>query len=278
MILTQENLFLIIIAVVWILGAVFQDLRRREVDNIWNFSLIGIALTYRLAVSINGSYWFFINGILGLVVFLILGNLFYYSRIFAGGDAKLLIALGSIMPLSYNWIINLKLFGSFIALFLFGGAAYVFLFSFILIAYNWNRFIKEFRKQFIIYRSFFVISLLFLVLWVFVSYFINNIIYLGVVFLLFPLLFIFAKSIEESCLVKALSPSELTEGEWLYEDIFVNGKKIKATWEGVSKNDLRLIKEKYRRKIWVKQGIPFTPGFLIGFLGIIIISMKLGWF
>ena len=82
MILTQENLFLIIIAVVWILGAVFQDLRRREVDNIWNFSLIGIALTYRLAVSINGSYWFFINGILGLVVFLILGNLFYYLHKF----------------------------------------------------------------------------------------------------------------------------------------------------------------------------------------------------
>ena len=69
----------------------------------------------------------------------------------------------------------------------------------------------------------------------------------------------------------------LTEGEWLYEDIFVNGKKIRANWDGVTKRDLFLIREKYRRKILIKQGIPFTPGFLIGLAALIFIGVRFGW-
>ena len=130
--INNENLFLILLAIVWIIGAIIQDMRRREVDNIWNFSLIGIALAYRLAISIGVSnYWYFFNGVIGLVVFLLVGNAFYYSRLFAGGDAKLLIALGTILPLSYNWIINFKIFGLFIMMFLIGGSIYVFSWSFI---------------------------------------------------------------------------------------------------------------------------------------------------
>ena len=41
MILSGENIPLLVLAFVWILGAIMQDLRRREVDNLWNFSLIG---------------------------------------------------------------------------------------------------------------------------------------------------------------------------------------------------------------------------------------------
>src|SRR3990167_3132221 len=122
-ILVNENWFLIAIGLVWIIGAVMQDLRRREVDNIWNFSLIGVALAYRGAVSVFGSnYWFVLNGLIGLSVFLLLGNLFYYSRLFAGGDAKLLIALGVVLPLSYDWVVNFKIFGFFVLIFMLGGS------------------------------------------------------------------------------------------------------------------------------------------------------------
>jgi len=51
MILAVENWFLIIIGLIWIVVAVMQDFKRREVDNIWNFSLIGIALAYRAGIS-----------------------------------------------------------------------------------------------------------------------------------------------------------------------------------------------------------------------------------
>ncbi len=279
MIFTNENLFLIVLGLVWIIGAVLQDLHRREVDNLWNFSLIAIALGYRAVVSVFvGDYWFLLNGLIGFGIFLLLGNLFYYSRVFAGGDVKLVIALGAILALSYDWIVNLKIFGLFIGLFLLGGSIYVFIWSLFLVVINWKRFSKEFAKQVKFYKTLFLIFLIVVVVLSGISFFIGwEFSLIVLVFLLFPFLFVFAKSVEESCMVKEISPEKLTEGDWLYEDIFINGKKIKKNWEGVSRKELDLIKRKYRRKIFVKYGIPFTPGFLIGFVGILVLSWY-GWF
>jgi Flp pilus assembly protein protease CpaA len=268
MLIDAQNLFLVVLAFIWIIGAILQDLRRREVDNIWNFSLIGVALAYRLAVSVDaGSYVFFFNGLIGFLVFLVLGNLFYHMRLFAGGDAKLLIALGAILPLSFDWIANFKIFGWFILLFLFGGSIYVFIWSLVLVVGNFGKFRMEFDKQVRESRMFFYVSWLLVLTWLVVSYFVfAELLVLGLVFLLFPVLFVFAKSVEESCMIRKVSPERLTEGEWLYEDIYVGGKKIESKWGGISKRELELIKEKYRRKVVIKIGIPFTPGFLIGFL------------
>src|SRR3989344_5991 len=280
MIITNENIFLIVFGLIWIIGAVLQDLHRREVDNLWNFSLIGIALAYRAAVSVFGwNYWFLLNGFIGLGVFLLLGNLFYYSRLFAGGDAKLLIALGPILPLSYNWLVNLKIFGIFILLFLIGGSVYALFYSFVLMANNFNTFKKEFSKQFISKSNLILIFLVFAIAWTIFMFFIGekSLILIGFIILLFPILLVFSKSIEEVCLVKEIYSNKLTVGDWLYEDIIVGGRRIKSNWEGVSKNELRLIKTEYRRKILIKQGIPFTPGFLIGYVGLIIVSWYWIW-
>ena len=269
MIITNENLFLILLGLIWIIGAVLQDLRRREVDNLWNFSLIVFALAYRTSISVyTNDYWFILNGIIGFGIFLVLGNIFYYSRMFAGGDAKLLIALGTILPLSYGWLVNFKIFGAFILLFLVTGAFYVLIWSLFLVIFNFKKFSKEFRKQSKNYWLMFIISLFFALLWIILIIFLDkiNFISLAFVIILFPLLFVFAKAVEESCMIKSLSPSKITEGDWLYKDIVVNGKKIEATWDGVSKKELKQIQTYSRRNILIKQGVPFTPGFLFGFI------------
>ncbi|MEN9626678.1 MAG: hypothetical protein RL557_1006 [archaeon] len=279
MIAIDETIFLIVIAFVWIVGAILQDLRRREVDNIWNFSLIGFALAYRLAFSVySNEYWFFINGVLGLLIFLVLGNLFYYSRVFAGGDAKLLIALGPIMPLSLDWIINLKIFGVFIAGFLLGGSVYVFVWSLVLVLLHFRKFSREFSKQILQNKLFVIYSVIICGVLGIASYLFFPLFYFGLLVLLFPLLLLFARAVEESCLIVSLPVQGITEGDWLYEDIFVGGRRIKANWEGVSKTELLLIQKKYRRKILVKQGIPFTPGFLIGLCVVLWASQHWGWF
>ena len=274
-----ENLFLIILALVWIIGAVLQDFKRREVDNLWNFSLIAFALAYRLSVSIfNGNYWFILNGLIGLVIFFGLHNLFYYSRLFGGGDAKLLMALGAILPLSYNWIINLKIFGYFVILFLITGSIYALIYSVFLIFRNWNGFKKEFIKQWKKYQKMFLISLVFVIIWVNIIYFISQIrfIFIGFVILLFPLLFVFSKSVEETCMVKSVPFNKVTLGDWLYKDILIGKKKIKADWQGVSERELKLIK-KSKKNILIKYGIPFTPAFLFGFIGLLLLAWKFSW-
>lgn len=279
--INNENLFLIVLGLVWIVGAVLQDLKRREVDNLWNFSLIVFALAYRASVSIfNGNYWFVLNGLIGLVIFFGLGNLFYYSRLFAGGDAKLLMALGAVLPLSYSWLVNLEIFGAFILIFLITGSFYALVYAVCLISKNWKKFSKEYLKQWANHSKILLISSVFALLWIVFSFFINQVgfILIGLVILLFPVLFVFAKAVEESCMIKKVKPSEVTEGDWLYKDIIVGGKKIMSNWEGVSKRKLGMIK-KSRKKILIKQGIPFTPSFLFGFLGLLFLMWKFGsWF
>ncbi len=279
MILTNENLFLIALGIIWIIGAILQDLRRREVDNIWSFSLIAIALCYRAVISVFvWDYWFFLNGLIGFLIFLGIGNLFYYSRMFAGGDAKLVIALGTILPLSYSWIANLKIFGLFVFGFLLGGSIYVFIWSLFLVVFNFEKFSKSYLRNFKVNQYIFIISGLFVVFWIGFSYFFGiELVYIGLIFLLFPFLFVYAKAVEESCMIKLISPDKLTVGDWLGEEVFVKGKRIKARWDGVSESELELIKAKYRRKILVKYGVPFTPAFLLGFIGLIFISWKFGW-
>ena len=282
MIINNENIFLIILAFVWIIGAIIQDLRRREVDNIWNFSLIGFALAYRLSVSMySDNYLFFINGVLGFCIFLFLGNLFYFSRLFAGGDAKLLIALGTILPLSYDWVINFKIFGIYTILFFFTGAVYVMIWALVLLFGNLNKFNKEFKKQVRRYKIIFFASGLLFMLGILFSIIFYEIIFFlfGILVLLFPILFIFAKSIEESFMIKSVYPNKITEGDWLYKDINVGGKIIKAKWDGVSKRELNLMQKEYRGKVLIKIGIPFTPGFLFGLIALIFVFWKYSaWF
>lgn len=274
-----ENWFLIILGLIWITGAILQDMKRREVDNLWNFSLIAFALAYRISVSVfMNDYWFALNGFIGLIIFILLGNLFYYARLFAGGDAKLMIALGAILPLSYSWIINIKIFGFFILLFLLGGSIYAMIYAFCLIVANWKNFKKEFVNQWNKCRILFLIGLVFCLIWILIAFFISQtgFVLIGLVILLFPILYVFAKAVEESCMVREVFWNKVTEGDWLYKDVKIGNKLIKANWEGVSKKELELIKRS-RKKIFIKYGIPFTPSFLFGFVGLLFLMWKYGW-
>jgi|SRR3989344_3396910 len=278
-IINFENLFLIVFGIIWIIGAILQDMKRREVDNLWNFSLIGFVLAYRITVSIFlNDYWFALNGLIGLIIFVLLGNLFYYARLFAGGDAKLMIALGAILPLSYSWIINIKIFGFFILLFLLGGSIYALVYAFCLIIINRKNFKNEFGKQWNNYKKLFLIGLIFALVWTLLAFFVSQtgFILIGLVILLFPVLYVFAKAVEESCMIKQVSWNKVTEGDWLYKDVKVVNRLIKTNWEGVSKKELELIR-KNRKKVLIKYGIPFTPSFLFGFVGLLFLAWKFGW-
>ena len=275
----EENVFLLVLALIWVSGAVLQDLRRREVDNIWNFSLIAFALAYRAFISISmNDYTFFANGVIGLLAFVLIGNILYYGRFFAGGDAKLLIALGAVLPLSYNWTTNLIIFGVFILLFIFLGSGYVLVWSLFLVGSNFNNFRKELKKQLRINKkwSYFMIIP---VLWIIIFYYLGNIMFavLGLIILFFPILFVYAKSVEESCMVREVNWDKVTEGDWLYKDVKIGRRVIKAHWEGLSKNDLEIIK-KGKKKVMIKYGVPFTPSFLLALIALIYINYKFGWF
>ena len=271
-----EVAFLFILGLIWLAAASYQDLKVTEVPNWLSFSLIIFALGFRFFYSLFSEsatgFNFFYQGLIGLGIFFVLGNLFYYSRVFAGGDAKLMIAMGTVLPFSESFSINLRVFVLFLGCFLFFGVVYGFIWSIFYMVKNFSGFKKCFSKQFNknkkIVFSFMILGI-FLILLGFVS---ESFFIFGIFVFSFPYFFIYAKSIEDAAMIVRVSTRNLVEGDWLYKDVKIGREIIKSNWEGVSKRDIKKLQK--LRKVWIRRGIPFVPVFLFAFLGIIYLWLR----
>lgn len=261
-----EIIFLSVLALVWIVFATIQDLRKREVANWLNFSLIVFALGIRFFYSLfNEDFNFLYQGLIGFGIFFILANLFYYGRIFAGGDAKLMIALGAVLPFNYSFIDNLEIFVVFIFVFFFVGAFYGLFVSSFLALSNIKKFKKEFTNQFKKNKKLLIMVLIFSLILLGISFFEELFLLLGIFIFIMPYFYLYSKAIDKVCMIKNVDVSKLSEGDWLYHDVRAGRDLIKASWDGLSQEQIEKIKRKYK-KIKIRQGIPFVPVFLISFL------------
>ena len=219
------------------------------------------------------SYDYILFGLVGLGVFFVLAHAFYYMRIFAGGDAKLLIALGTIIPIESSWHLNLLVGFVFVIALFFTGAVYSLVYSGIVAYQNREKFTRDFKKQFKENKTYFFISLGFAIVFL-IGVFISGItgfIFVAVLVFILPYLYVYTKAVESSCMTKEVNVRDLTVGDWLVQKIKVKEKMIKANWEGLDEEQLVLIQKNYRKKVLVKYGIPFTPAFLFALLAIILV-------
>ena len=269
-----EIIVLSVLALIWIIFASVQDLRTRMVSNWISFSLIIFVLGFRFFYSLfNQNFAFFYQGLIGLGVFFIFGNLLYYGRMFAGGDAKLMIALGTILPFSENLLINIKIFILFFILFLFVGAFYGLTWSIFLSLKNFKVFKKEFLKQLNKNKKIIYSSISFAIILIILGFYEILFFYFGILFFIFPYLYVYAKAVDNSCLVKKIKTSDLEEGDWLYNDLKIGKKVLKESWHGLTKEQIKKIQKKYK-EIKIRFGIPFVPVFLISFLILIYIYFQ----
>jgi Flp pilus assembly protein protease CpaA len=267
---------LIILALIFTLFAVVQDLRTREVANWLNFSLIAFALAFRLFHALlKNSPEFFYIGLIGLAVFIALAYILYYARAFAGGDAKLLMGFGVILPYnSYADILPLTLI--FIFLLFLSGAVYSIIYSVFIAAKNKKKLKSEASKNVRKNPALLITSPILFLASLFILSRLNylnslTVSAIAILFILVPWVWIYTKSLEK-CMTKIYPPSKLTEGDWLDSDVFLNKKiLVKKTVHGLSLKDIALIK-KHNLSVKIKEGIPFTPAFLIALLIITLFS------
>jgi Flp pilus assembly protein protease CpaA len=274
------EIFLIVLALIWIIFASISDLKKREVANWLNFSLIIFAMSFRFFYDLFTieeinfmNFTFFIQGLIGLAIFFVLGNLFYYCRLFAGGDAKLLIALGSILPFYSTFYDNLFIFINFLILFLLSGMVYGIFWSLFLTIKNYKDFKKSYKRFFLKYKKIFFYFFVFGISLIFLSFFNLIFLFYGILFIIIIFLYSYAKAIDESCMIKEINTSNLTEGDWLYKEIKIGNKNLKPSWEGLNKKDINLIQKNYKN-VKIREGIPYIPVFLISFLVLIFLFFK----
>ena len=269
-----EVIFLWILALVYIVFAVIQDIKTREIANWLSFSLIIFALGFRFFYSLFGgdNFLFFYNGLIGLGVFFALGNLLYYGKVFAGGDAKLMIALGTILPYFSILSKNFQVFFDFLLVFLSVGFIYILTSSVILCARNFKSFKREFLKQLNKNKKL-MIGILFFSIILSVFGFIEKMFFaLGILMFFTSYLYLYSKAIDESCMIKKIETKDLREGDWLYSNLKIGRKVIKAKWEGLNMKEIKEIRKKYK-EIKIRQGVAFSPVFLISLVIFILFNV-----
>jgi len=264
-----------------ILGSI-TDFKTREVPDFLNFSLIAIGIVFGAVASIvSWTIWPVLSSLVGLGAGYLFGAAMFYTRQWGGGDAKMLMGLGALQGLGILTIINgsIPLFATTILSILIAGAFYGLLYAGYLVIKHWANFKKEFKKanrekKQIRRRSIIIIVVVLLIL---VSFLMPDrtlqTILIAMAFLLFfgAYSLVISRTIEKTCMIKMLSVGELTEGDWIVEDVLINGKKICGPKDlGISEKQIKELHKLNVRKVKVKEGIPFIPGFLLGYIVIII--------
>jgi Flp pilus assembly protein protease CpaA len=257
----QEYYFLFALALIYTIFATIQDLKYREVANWLSFSFIVFALAYRAfyASAINNFNFFFL-GLLGFIITFALGNAFYYMKAFAGGDAKLLMGFGVILP--YQGYLHLAILPVLLIFTLFlSGAVYSLIYSIFIVTKNKKSFIKEFKFLSKNKKTLLLISTILLPIFIILGFYKTLFFFLAILTLI-PITLVYTKSLEK-CMISLIAPEKLTEGDWLEKEIKINSKiTIKKTVHGLSYKDIQLLR-KYHHPALIKQGIPFVPAFLI---------------
>ena len=265
------ELTLFSVALVILIVSVISDVRTKEVPDWVNFSGIIMGLSVRSIWSLNTGDWSVLGyGVLGFVFFFAIAVIMFYSGQWGGGDSKLLMAMGALIGFEFS---AGSIGVTFLLWSLLAGAVYGVVCSAWLAARNGKAFVTQYKK---LSKGFsklhwpmLVVFLLGLGFGIATDDELLRVASLSIG-LIAPVLFYSGmgmKAVELCCMLKAKKPAELVEGDWVAVAVRVKGKLVcspKGT--GITKQQINLLKKLKVKKVTIKEGIAFTPTFLIGFL------------
>lgn len=271
----MPNILISSIAIIYLLIASITDIKKREVPDWLNFSLIPLALGIRLVWSFaaNDSS-IIISGAIGFLIFFALALVMFYTGQWGGGDSKIIMGLGALI--GFELSLNSELL-SFIINTVIVGSIYGLLWSIIVVLKKRKKFLIELKKIAdsikTIRKIMFVLFILLIIILLIIPGAINKIFLVSIIVVVYTAfyLIIFIKAVEKSCMLKYVKPTEVTEGDWIAKDIFIGKERISGPKDlGIEKKQLNKLISYYKKgkikKVLIKVGIPFVPSFLIAYI------------
>jgi len=270
------DVLILVIGISALLIGVYTDIKTREIPDWLTYSLIAAGIGIRLVHSVVFNDWMYsLYGLIGLLVFVALAFLLYYTGQWGGGDSKLLMGIGVLFAthpnVLLNWfnpILNWPFLAIFLFNLLFVGALYAILSTIVMVVLNWNGFKKTYFEIFNGFTKTRIVanlSALGLVIstLLFPETAIKILLAVLALFILTMAHFIiFVKAAEKACMFRFMKVSALTEGEWIAKDVLVKGKRICGPKDlGISKKQIAALNRLNIDKVLVKIGIPFLPSF-----------------
>ncbi|HDJ96786.1 MAG TPA: prepilin peptidase [Candidatus Aenigmarchaeota archaeon] len=247
------------------------DLKTTEIPDQVPYAMMAIGIVIHIVKSIvTSSYVPILNSCIVGLSFLGFGFLMYYTGQWGGGDAKLLSAIGFLLP-TFPTRTMFPFSVSFLLNLFFVGAIYMIIYA-IALSFLERDVITRFVND--IKASSKMLALNFCGVWltmILSTFLLSKIFYVGLgiselltfsitsIFCILTLFFLlkFVKAVEEVAFKKKIPVSELKVG-----DVLASSR----LWEGITKEELIKIKKSGKRYVWVKTGVRFGPSFILALI------------
>ncbi len=270
-----QMIFVIVAIVATLIGSAF-DLKSRWVPDYVNYFMIFFGLGGHAILSVTqNSVWPFAYSLIAVGVLYGLSAVLFYTGVWGGGDAKMLIGLGALLATVPNLVFvqNFPVAWPFLITLwtntLVFGAVIGFIGTFYLAARHFSGFRKELLK-FLEKKEIKIIFAAVLLLIPVSYYFEKTFALFSSMILAFIVLFLIFKSVENACMYKFIAPKKLVEGDWVVDEIKVAGVHYDPNKSGIEKKDILKLVELERlgklEKIKIKEGLPYVPAFFLGLI------------
>ncbi len=270
-----ENWIFISVAIFGVFAGTFTDLKARWSPDWVSYLMIAFGLGGHAIISVfQNNFWPVLYSITAFAIMFCIAAAMFYTGIFAGGDAKMLMGLGALLPIapefvkSASWpffitiLLNILIIATIIGI----------LTAFYLAIKHYKKFREEFKHEIsknklVIYSA--SIAMLFIpIIARYANY--NLILFTGILAYVFLILVFVLKATEKTCMFKYISPSKLVEGDWIAEPVNVGEYSFKPKRTGIEKRDIEKLKEFENlgklKEVKVKEGLPMIPSFLIALI------------
>ena len=274
----EIELILLLLAFIVTIIAVISDIKTTEVPDYANYFLIFSAISLRVLYSITTKDWNFSLAILfSFPIIFILALLMYKLKQWGGGDAKLLMSLSLALATYPSFLLeffapkNIFFFPfTLFANILIIGAVYSLIYAIIIAVKNRKKFIRPFkeslRKSFNLQLTMILAVLVAVIFLGFLNFPKTALLMISISPMVLFSIFIFIKTVEATCLIKRIPLTKLMEGDLILEDIVYKNRVIHKRYQELTDKKLELIKKTKIETVRIKQGIIFTPAFLIALI------------
>ena len=279
-------------------ACVVTDVRTREVPDWLTYGLVIFGLGAGLLRSVTEwSLQPLAFSLAGAALLFAIAYALYLSGQWGGGDSKLLIGIGASLGLPvmlrFPYVGLDGFLVSFLANLVVASALYSLICATFFALRRRRRFAGELKKVLkrgkVPRRVALAVAIALLVFSIAVPHALAKMVAAGaaVILILTAYLWVFSATVERAFMFEWVSPSRLTEGDWVAKDVFSGGRRIAGPKDlGVSKaqigNLVRLHREKKIGKVLLKTGIPLVPAFLLAllashFLGNLLVFLLAGF-
>ncbi len=245
--------------------ASYTDLRTKEVPDWLSYGFILAAVGVRGIYSFQDGWPVIVSGLLGFAAFYLLALLFYYTHQWGGGDSKLLMGMGAALGIAYPFTESSFTPLWFLLLLLCSGALYGMAWLGVLAIKRRNCLFPELRSLLGNHKKLHLGIGFSSLLFVGAGFLVNSFLLIVTLLVVLYYLLLFLVAVQSCCFISERDTQTLTEGDWLAEEVVVNGKKVLKK-KTLTSNDIEKLQNHKISSVLIKEGIPFVPSFLIAYL------------